>query len=75
MSNDKEELQRDTAKDEREEETNILSADTLVLEDNTLEQRNPFEAVREANRLAWVAIWISIVAVVISAVSAMVSLS
>ena len=75
MSNDKEKLQRETDKDEWEEETNILNADTSDLEDNTVEQRNPFEAVREANHLAWVAIWVSVIAVVISVVSAMVSLS
>jgi len=68
MSNDKEKLQRETDKDEWEEETKVS-------EDNTVEQRNPFEAVREANHLAWVAIWVSVVAVVISVVSAMVSMS
>jgi len=67
--------QRETDKDEWEEETNILNADTSDLEDNTVEQRNPFEAVREANHLAWVALFVSVVAVVTSVVSVAISLS
>jgi len=75
MSNDKEKLQRETDKDEWEEETNILNADTSDLEDNTVEQRNPFEAVREAKHLASVALFVSVAAVVISVVSVAISLS
>jgi len=70
MSSDKENAQRETVKDEWEEETNILSVDAPVLEGDTVIEENTFEAAQEANRLAWVAIWVSVVAVVISIVSA-----
>ncbi len=68
MSNDKENAQPEIAKDEWEEETNILSTDTPVLEGDTVIEGNMFDAAQEANRLASVAIWVSVVAVVISVV-------
>ena len=75
MSNDKENAQPEIAKDEWEEETNILSTDTPVLEGDTVIEGNMFDAAQEANRLAWVAIWVSVIAVVISVVSVVISLS
>ncbi len=75
MSSDKENAQQEIAKDEWKEETHILSAVIAVSEDDTVIEENTFEAAQEANRLARIAIWVSVIAVVISAVSAATSLS
>ena len=54
-----------------------MSADTPDLEGDTVKdlQRNSLDIAQEANRLAWVAIWVSVIAVVISVVSALAGLS
>ena len=69
MSSDKENAQREIAKGEWKGETHILSAVITVSEDDTVIEENTFKAAQEANRLAWIAIWVSVVAVVISAIS------
>jgi len=52
MSSDKEELQRDFAKDEQEEDRIIWTQDTVVLKENTVIQEKTSKAAQKANRLA-----------------------
>ena len=76
MSSDKENAQREIANDDWEEETNILMADARVLDGDSVKdlQRNSLDIAQEANQLASVAIWIAVLALVISVVGALVSL-
>ena len=75
MSTDKEKSQQEFAKDELEEDRNIWRTDTTDLEDDSVMERNALEIARDADRLAWIALWISVFAVVISVVSAAIGLS
>ena len=54
---------------------NIWRTDTTVLGVDTVIERNSFEIATDADRLAWVAIWVSGVVLVGSMVSAAISLS
>ncbi len=75
MSTDKEKSQQEFAKDELEEDRNIWRTSTTDSQVGIVKERNALEIAEGADRLAWVAMWISIVAVVISVTSAAITLS
>jgi hypothetical protein len=57
-----------------EENSGIWNTATTVLDDDTVIEKNPLEIAKDASGLPWFAMWVSIVAVVISIVSAAINL-
>ncbi len=72
MSSDKEKSRQESAK---EEDRNIWRTDTTVSDDITVIERNALEIAEGAVRLAWAALWVSVIAVVISIAGTLVGLS
>lgn len=60
---------------QREGDSAIRRTSKAVLDDDTVIETNPIEIAKDASGLAWVAMWISVVAVVIAIGSAAISLS
>lgn len=75
MSIDEEESPEELAKDKQDKDRNIWRTNTTDSQDGIVKERNALEIAQGADRLAWVAMWISIVAVVISVTSAAITLS
>ncbi len=75
MSIDEEGSPEELAKDKQDKDRNIWRTNTTDSQDDIVKKRNALETAQGADRLAWVAMWISIVAVVISVTSAAISLS
>ena len=75
MSTDKENSPRKIVKDEQQEDRNIWRTDITASGDIPTIKSNAYEIAQEAVRLAWAAIWVSVIAVVISVASTIVNLS
>ena len=58
-----------TTMGERGEDSGIWNTATTVLDDDIVIEKNPLEIAKDANGLAWFAMWVSIVAIVISIAS------
>ena len=74
MSVDENKTVPETTTGEGEEGSGIWHTATTVLDDDTVIEKNPLEIAKDASGLAWFAMWISIVAMVISIASAAINL-
>jgi hypothetical protein len=59
----------------RKEDSGIWNTATMVLDDDAVIEKNPLEIAKDASGLAWFAMWVSVVAIVISIASAAINLS
>ena len=60
---------------ERKEDSGIWNTATTVLNDDFVIEKNPLEIAKDASGLAWFAMWVSVVAIVISIASVAINLS
>jgi hypothetical protein len=74
MSVDEDKTVPKTVTAEGEEDSGIWNTATTVLDDDAVIEKNPLEIAKDASGLAWFAMWVSIVAMVISIVSAAINL-
>ena len=74
MSDDEDKTVPETTTGEREEDSGIWNSATTILDDEIVIEKNPLEIAKDASGLAWFAMWVSIVAMVISIVSATINL-
>jgi hypothetical protein len=74
MSVDEDKTLPETTTGQRGEDSGIWNTATAVLDDDIVIEKNPLEIAKDANGLAWFAMWVSIVAMVISIVSAAIHL-
>jgi hypothetical protein len=74
MSVDEDKTVPKTVTAEGKEDSGIWNTATTVLDDDAVIEKNPLEIAKDASGLAWFAMWVSIVAMVISIVSAAINL-
>jgi len=74
MSVDENKTVREATTGAGEEDSGIWNTATTVLDDDTVIEKNPLEIAKDANGLAWFAMWVSIAAMVISIVSVAINL-